>query len=180
VQARLLLALVVLGLVGIGCSDDGDGSGDRSGSTRTGRGAYVLLRDPAWRLQEAIRPGADEPMVRLERPPMTWYAEYVRSPTPSESQMVRVSGHGADATQARAELEAVGFAFNSVPVASWHAVGGSAPDDPGSPTILILDNGRASVLVLSYELDLDELAAFAGHLDPVDEAAWVEAGGVVR
>jgi hypothetical protein len=154
----LLLAVVLLGCLGaVGCTGDG---ADRRASSQVGRD-YVVLRDPAWRLQEAIRPRAEDLIAQLERPPMTWYAEYVRSPTPTESQMVRVSGHRAGAARARAELEAVGFSFAPVPVASWDAVGGNAPDDPSSPSMLVLDNGRSSVLVLSHELDLDELADVA-------------------
>ena len=153
---RLVVAIAALMIAcdggGSGASEDADGSGQ----------PYVTLADEAWPLQEAIDPVPDAPLTALERPPLLW-----------------LSGHDATLARTRSELEALGFAFGDVPVDGWRAVGGETPDGSGA-SIVVLDNGPTSLMVLSHEIGVEELADLAAHVDRVDQAAWVAAGGVVR
>jgi hypothetical protein len=91
---------------------------------------------------------------------LEWYAEYVQSST-NQSSMVRLSGHRATFDETRAALEALGLAFDDVALQHWQALGGSAPDDPASPTIIVLAIGPTTLMTLSYELDLAQLAPIA-------------------
>ena len=138
-----------------------------------------MLVDDAWTLQEAVDPPVDDPIASLDRPPLDWYAEYVRS-SPTESQMVRLSGHRMTFDEARADLEDLGFEFADIEVDGWRSIGGSATADPVGPAVVLLENGSTSLMVLTYELELDDLAEVAGTIEAVDEATWVDAGGVVR
>jgi len=179
--AGLLLALVFSGGA---CSGDEARTGEAPTSARRGArdeaARYAVLDDPSWRLQEAVRPGAGDPLRSVERPPLVWYAEYVAAPTPSEGLMVRLSGHDVPAAQARAALEAVGFELGPVAVAGWSATGGSSPADPSGPDVLLLDHGPGSFLLLSYEVDVEALARLAARLRVLDEQGWVRVGGVLR
>ena len=170
------------------CSGDDDadltqpspaGNAPTSESTSAADSVYGVLTDDTWTLQEAIDPPADAPIASLERPPLEWYAEYVQSST-SQSSMVRLSGHRAAFDETRAALEELGFAFDDVALQHWQAVGGAAPDDPGSPTIIVLANGPTTLMTLSYELDLDQLAPITDTVENVDQANWIAAGGVIQ
>ncbi|CAN5766532.1 hypothetical protein BH24ACT3_BH24ACT3_01760 [soil metagenome] len=51
--------------------------------------------------------------------------------------------------------------------------------EPAGPALLLIENGDRSIVVLSYEVDLDELAVLAARIEPVGAAAWTTAGGVI-
>jgi hypothetical protein len=170
---RLLLVAASV-VASVGCGDDAESSGDDDGADEP----YALLSDDAWVLQEAVDPPADDPISSIERPPLDWYAEYVRS-SPTESQMVRLSGHRTTFDDARTELEDVGFAFDVIEVDGRRSVGGSAAGDPAGPAVVLLETGSTSLMVLSYELEVDDLAELADAIEAVDETTWVNAGGVL-
>ena len=149
-----------------------------SDSTPAADSVYAVLTDDTWPLQEAIDPPADAPIASLERPPLEWYSEDVQSST-SQSSMVRLSGHRAAFDETRAALEQLGFAFDDVALQHWQAVGGSAPHDH-HPTIIVLANGPTTLMTLSYELGLDQLAPITDTVESGDPANWIAAGGVIQ
>lgn len=180
---RFLLLLLGATLAGTACGGD-----DRSdGLTRppldagapSVTTAYAVLTDATWTLQEAIDPPADAPIASHERPPLAWYAEYVQT-SANESSTVRLSGHRATFDETVAALATFGFTFDDIALQRWQAVGGSAPDDPASPTIIVLANGPTTLVMLSYELDLAELTTITDTVEGVDQSGWIAAGGVVQ
>jgi hypothetical protein len=173
---RAVTTLIVLTFL-TGCSESSDA--ERAAPPARRVSEYAVLTSDAWTLQEAIDPPPDDPIAGVERPPLEWYSEYVRT-VGNESQMVRLSGHQARLDETQAELESLGFGFADVAVEGWSAVGGSAPGDPSGPAIILLDGDEATLMLLSYELDLDELVGTATGIEPVSKAAWVDAGGVIR
>jgi hypothetical protein len=175
---RLSLLLLGATLAVTACSDDDltqpspTSSAPSVSSTPSATSVYAVLTDDTWRLQEA-----DYPIASIER--LEWYAEYVQSST-SKSSMVRLSGHGATFDEIRADLAEVGFVLDDVALQHWQAAGGSAPDDPGGPTIIVLDNGPTTLMTLSYELDLDQLTPITDTIEGVDQTTWIAAGGVIQ
>jgi hypothetical protein len=177
VKTAFLCAIAVITLAA-GCSSH---SGKSAVTTKPGGSDqhYALLDDPSWTLQEARDLRADDPLASAEHPPVDWYDEYVRSPSASESQMVRISGHDTSFVESKAELEQQGFEFHEVPIAGRQAVGGTVPGDRASAVVLLLDDGPSSLVALTYDLSLDELVALAPKIEPASAAAWVQAGGVI-
>lgn len=173
VRFGVLLLFAIL-LVLASCSDD---TGSTDADERQTQ-PYAVLRDDAWSLREAVDPPADDPVASIDRPALAWYAEYVRA-APS-FDLVRLSGHEVAFDDARSEMERVGFELRDVNVENWSAAGGTADDDPAGPTILLLENGGSTFMLLSYDIELETLATLADAVEPVDESGWIGAGGVVR
>lgn len=168
VRGRRVLTAVVAGSTAFGlagltaCSSatrgEGPELGSAPGSTMAGSEAgHALLFDGAWALQEAVDPPADDPFAAHDKPPLEWWAEYVRAEGPAR-QLVRLSGHRGSLDQVRAQLQPHGSRFADVAVDGWRAIG-ATEQDPVSPAILALDDGPWSVQLLSYDLTIDELAA---------------------
>lgn len=172
----LVCAIVLAALTG-GCSSDSEKVVPTSSDADR---HYALLADAGWTLQEAIDPRADDPLIAAERPALDWYDEYVRSPSATESQMVRVSGHEADFDESRGAFEDRGYQLDDVTIAGRQAAGGFLPGDTPRSSLLVLDNNGSTLLVLSYELNLADLTALAEKIRPVSAAAWIAAGGVIR
>ena len=141
--------------------------------------SYAELTDRAWRLQEAVDPSDDAPIVSVEQPPLEWYAEYVQS-SASQHALVRLSAHRATFNDARSTLESRGFHLDEISLRRWHGAAGSADADPASPTVILLDNGPITLIVLSYELDLGQLTMIAESVEGVDQQTWIGAGGVIQ
>jgi hypothetical protein len=167
----MFLASLVLVVVPA-CSDRATQSGPNQVS-------YALIRDPGWTLHEAIDPHPHDPLTTAERPPLDWWAEYVQM-SPSESRMVRLSGHRASFAETRAELEMLGFALEDVTAGRWTGARGTSVDDQVGPQVVVLDAEGWSLLMLSYELELGPLTELAAAVEVVDESTWVSAGGVIR
>jgi hypothetical protein len=139
---------------------------------------YALQQDPGWELQEAVDPRPDDAIAAHDRPPMDWYAEYVRS---SYTEMVRLSGHDATVAESRAALEAVDFSFEQADVAGFDlALSGRSEVDESGPSVLLLSGGPGTLILLSYEVGIEELAAFAGTVEAANEDEWRASGGVTR
>jgi hypothetical protein len=175
VPVRAILPLVFVALLGgAACGDDAE-----EPVSATAGEPYAVLHAEGWALQEAIDPPADDPFSTLERPPLAWYAEYVRTAADA-SDMVRLSGHDVPVDETRAELEALGFSFDETDLERWAGLVGTNPADAVGPAVVLLDGGDVTFMALSYELGIDELAALVDGVEGVDRAAWVAAGGVVR
>jgi hypothetical protein len=169
---KTVIGSAVLALVAIvgACTDSG-------GSPEP----YAVVSDADWLLQEAVDPPQDDALTSTQRPAMDWYSEHVRTlpiPGGAEGQMVRLSGHSASIDETGAAL--VGWEFDSITVDGWEAVGGTNPSDPTAPAVVLLDNDSTTFMLLSYELTVDEVAAFGGSVEAVDEATWEASGGVIR
>lgn len=176
---RLSVLLLGATLAVTGCSDDDLAQSSSRNSAPPDESVYALLTDDDWTLQEAVDPPADAPIASIERPPLEWYAEYVQS-SANESAMVRLSGHQATFDETRAALEELGFTLNDISLQQWQGAGGSAPADPASPTIIVVANGETTLMMLSYEKNLDQLMAIADTVEGVDQSTWVAAGGVIQ
>jgi len=173
--------LVCLALVA--CSDNDSASETATTDSGGSPTSYAVVGDDAWSLQEAVDPRPNDAEASAERPPMDWYSEHVRTVPASggrEEQMVRLSGHSASMTGSRAALEDVGWEFDSVTTDGWKAVGGTSPSHPASPAVVLLDNGSATFMLLSYDLTVDDLARFAGSVEAVDETTWDASDGAIR
>jgi hypothetical protein len=134
VFVRWILVVLLVAPATSACSDN-DTAQDKLTHTAE---RYALQKDPRWELQEAVDPRPDDPIAANDRPPMDWYAEYVRS---SYTEMVRLSGHDATVAQSRAALEAVNFSFEErLNVAGFDLAlsGGSALDESGPALLLSL------------------------------------------
>lgn len=46
--------------------------------------------------------------------------------------------------------------------------------------MLVLDDGDSSIVVVSYELNVDELGGWVADLVAVSENEWLDAGGIVQ
>lgn len=164
----------VLGLlVMVGACTDSGGSPE----------PYAVVSDEDWSLQEAVDPPQDDPLTSAERPAVDWYSEHVRTVPVSggaEGQMVRLSGHHASINESRATLEALGWEFEILTLDGWEGIGGTSPADPASPAVVLLDHGSTTFMLLSYELTVDEVTAFAGSVEAVDETTWEASDGVIR
>ena len=157
--------LVCLALVA--CGDDDSASETTVTASGGSPTSYAILSSEAWSLQEAVDPPEDDPLASTEQPPVDWYSEHVRTVPAAggtEGQMIRLSGHSASINEARTALEGLGWAFDSVAVDGWEGVGGTSPSDPGSPAVVLLDNGSTTFMLLSYELTVDELAELTGSV----------------
>lgn len=175
VRLNPVVSLAVLLMVAPACrAESTSNQGARRAEHR-----YAVLHDGAWRLQEAVDPPPDDHGASIERPPLDWYAEYVPA-TSSSGQALRLSGHQASFHRARSELEDLGFILDEVDVENWTGVGGTTAESGARPTLVLLHNGRSSLMLLSYEIELGALTRLAGAIETVDEKAWTDGGGVVR
>ena len=169
-----MLVVLLIAPAASACSDN-DTAQDKFTHTAE---RYALQKEPGWQLQEAVDPRPDDPIAANDRPPMDWYAEYVRS---SYTEMVRLSGHAATVAQSRAALEAVNFSFEEADVAGFDLAlsGGSALDESG-PAFLLFPGGPGTLILLSYEVGTEELVAFAHTVEAANEDEWRASGGVTR
>lgn len=173
-----LVSLLVVAVAVAACNGDAAlPSGSRGDAID--RRPYAVLVADAWPLQEAVDLADDSPFNAVERPPLEWFAEYVAG-SPNGSSMIRLSGHLATFADTRSALQELGFTFGEIPLQHWNGVGGSAPADPASPTIIVLDNASTTLMLLSYELELDQLTTIADKVEGVDQSAWITMGGVIQ
>jgi hypothetical protein len=91
---------------------------------------------------------------------------------------VRTSGHRASVDDVRAAYEGFGFTFEEATVAGREALAATAAAN--DPTVVVIALGDDVVVLLSYQLPVDELVALAADVEPVDAASWVAAGGQIR
>jgi hypothetical protein len=127
-------------------------------------------------LRSAVDPPADSPLIAAERPPPEWWAEYGSE----ASVAVRLSSHAAGFADTISELEESGFVSEVIPLERGPAVGGSFAGDTGGPVLVVLDNGSSTLVLLSYDVDLVELAAVAESVESIDRETWLAMGGVVE
>ena len=95
--------------------------------------------------------------------------------------MVRLSGHAATVAQSRAALEAVNFSFEEADVAGFDsALAGRSALDESGPALLLFPGGPGTLILLSYEVGIEELVAFARTFEAANEDEWRASGGVTR
>ena len=198
-RTRALIAVVVVTLGAACASGDDDDNAERSaprGSATTtaetdkaeeaaaaepaDRTQYVLLDHPDWRLKEALdyRAGLG-PLGKMD-PDLDWYAEYDGRRIDHGGgsftvPAVNVSGHTAGLDERREQLGALGFDGRPAEIRGRRAL--FAPAARGNPSLIVIELGPGySVTLLSYDevVDVRDVAAL---LVPVDEQAWVAAGG---
>lgn len=147
-------------------------------STRAGgKDAHYLIRPrDQWTLKEAIDPPPGSLATKAE-PSLDWYAEYEKSST-NESQQVRVSGHAADIDTVRARL--MGFQLKPTTVGTRPALAGTSTDPAGPSVVLFSMNTTYTAMVLSYELNVEDLINWAATLTPATQAQWIASGGRVE
>lgn len=170
---RVAVAVALSAVALVGCSGDDDANG--LGATSD---TYALQTDDGWQTQEAVDLAADDPLATRQRPPLDWYGEYVRS---DYTEMVRLSGHDTGLSDARSELEQLGFQFSDVIVPGWEeGAAGNHPADESSPEILLVASGERTLMALSYDVLPTVLLDFMGSVEAADLDEWVDAGGVIR
>lgn len=173
VLVRLAFALTLGAAALAGCSGDDAASEVNAASSR-----YAVQTDDGWQVQEAVDLADDDPLATRQRPPLDWYAEYVRS---DYTEMVRLSGHDARLSDTRSELEQLGFQFSDVTVPGWEdGVAAEHPADESSPEILLVSSGERTLMALSYDLPPDLLLDFMGSVERAGQDEWVAVGGVIR
>jgi hypothetical protein len=79
--------------------------------------------------------------------------------------------------QVAAELK--GFALESAMVGSYDGMAGRSSDPIGPSAVVFGVRANYSVLVLSYELPVEDLLAWSDDLEIVTESEWTETGGRV-
>ena len=93
--------------------------------------------------------------------------------------MIRLSAHQAGFDETQDALDDYGFTFEEAASRQWRAAG-SVHTAPGNPAIVVLENGESTLMLLSYEVELDELMRVADDVHGVDRSAWTAAGGVIQ
>ncbi len=172
--ARLVAAVMAATL--LGCGQSQAPAADPLPLPRSPSGSVYFLPAPgSWRQGEARNPATAPNPVEAS---LDWYAEYERFPDPTRSEHVRVSGHAASTTVLQ-QTELRGFRFARVDGERWPATHARSPDTAGPTVILFSVATDFTLMVLSYQLDLESLLEWSRSLEPVSEAAWVAAGGVV-
>lgn len=156
---------------------EGTGSGGVSTTSAGAAEAVYLARpDDEWRLKEAYNPLPEKTLMRSVEPSLDWYAEY-EAPPANSPRRVRLSGHSGELDQVVAELK--GFALEPAMVGSYDGMAGRS-SDPIGPSVVVFGVGKSySVLVLSYELPVEDLLTWSDDLEIVTESEWTETGGRV-
>ncbi len=183
-------ALGLSGLLLAGCGDDGTERGPTASEASStaivdDRHPYVLLDDPAWTFVEAVDYLPDSPFATIDTPHTDWFVEYDHDPVDLGGGAVSVDHVSVAALEApldetASHLETFGYATESVPAGPWTARGTLTTAGSEYAAVVLLDGDDRTIQVLSYDLDVHALAAVAARLQPVDEAAWRSAGGVVQ
>ncbi len=177
--------LVAVGLVVGACGDDPDRGADdgAAGASSTAVAAgpsgvepdvpYAEADVDGWLVAEHIDPDAGAAPSLPGDPAMDWYSSYERSVTTGDVtsvSTVRVSGHALAMTALAEQLP--GRTFEPASVGRFEALAG-VPPAATEPAIALLDvDGRSAVMVLSYELSLDELLAWSEHVRLVSDEEW--------
>ena len=181
VPVHAFTSIVVVALVMGACGDAGDQIA-ASSSTSCGSGdRYFVFQDPEWEPKEAVDYPEDlGPLAAIE-PDLDWYAESERfvpltDPSTVEGQNLRLSGHEAGLDEHAAQL--LDADLTETQVGGRRALIGTGAD--GQPALLTHAVGPDyTLMLLSYELEPDELVEAAAQLDAVCQVAWVAAGGQI-
>ena len=130
---------------------------------------YALSNDADWSIIEAVTVRPGDPTASID-PSVDWYVEYTRRGSPDTQ--VLVTGHSESFDATRAAFEQLGYDLVPVTIADRMSEAGTIPNDPSSPPVIVLRNDNQSMVVLSYQLDVAELAMFAATLEPVTAGDW--------
>jgi hypothetical protein len=178
VTSAILCLVLPVGACGSGKDGGPSAAVTTAPSSTAGAAAYVARPDDQWVLKEARNPLPEHTLSRVVEPSLDWYAEY-EAPPANSPRRVRLSGHNGDANHVAGEVK--GFTFQPATVGSYPAVSAVSPDPDGRPAVVVFAvRTDFSVMVLSYELPLPELLAWADELIGVTESEWVQAGGEIE
>jgi len=136
---------------------------------------YLVSEASGWTLREASNPTANDAISSRAEPTLDWSSKYELAPDPNNPQSVRLSGHNVSIAVLEATL--VGFQLRTEAVTGADARVGAGPDGPR--VVLLPVSPTYTIMALSYELDDDELVAWAKDLKPATETEWVARGGVI-
>ena len=173
---------MVLALAGalIGCAGDDDAGAPVPSSTGaagvTGQETdvpYALASVPGWDTGEHLDPDASAVPALPGDPGLDWYSSYERTVGDggiTTTASVRVSGHALALDALVSVLP--GRVFEPGSVGGFEARLGPPLADPEPPIVLLAIDDAHTVMVLSYELALDELAAWAEALRVVSDEEW--------
>jgi hypothetical protein len=168
----LSLAIVLVGAIA-GCGDDGEAT-EVTGTTGVEEDvAYALAEVDGWATGEHLDPDAAATPSLPGDPAMDWYSSYVRLVATDDittSSSVRVSGHALEMTALAEALP--GRTFEPASVGSFEARFGEPPAETEPAVILLALDEESALMVLSYELRLDELASWAEQLRVVSDEEW--------
>lgn len=173
-RLRILIVLALAAFVAA-CNSSGGSSTGAATPTRPSASTYFVSGVQGWTTKQPYKPRADDPISFRAEPTLDWSSQHERSPDPTHSQRVRLSGHRVSIANLEETMQ--GFDLHSQGVMKKEGRAGSGPDGPR--VVLTPVSVDYTILTLSYELSLDELVDWSNSLRPVDEAGWVAAGGVI-
>ena len=128
---------------------------------------FYLLGDE-WTIAAANDP--DEPIA--VEPTLDWYAEYDRDVAGSPAH-VRLSGHTTSLYALGSELP--GFELEPITVLDRSGVAGVGDEDTGPAVVAYSVEPGYLIMLLSYELTVDELVELANDLQPVSAGEFADA-----
>jgi len=176
------------------CSDNGPASVDTvdpsttdaplaspATPSTTSASHFMVLQDGGWTLRQAVKPaGVTGAQAGIE-PSLDWWSEYERAVAADggaiEASGVRISGHRLALQDHGGELP--GFQGSDGEIDGRPARIGTGPDGPPAVITMAVEDDY-TVMVLSYELSVDELTEVAEQLEIVSESDWLAAGGEIR
>jgi len=141
----------------------------------------ALLEAEGWRFREAFDIPEDGPLAGLEPVPSAWAAEYEQIEQGGDttvSRLLTLTGVRADLERYRAEVEALGFSFVEVATPFGTGLVGTSVD-PGGPEVVAVPLGDATLQLLAYELEGDQIRELLVDVHKVDDAEWLAAGGTI-
>ena len=137
---------------------------------------YLAHPQGRWELREAVEPAPSNPALDTE-PSLRWWAEYEDppEPLPGEGRAVRLSEH----TRGVEALLDGQPGLSSEPTTVGSFDGRAATSSEGLAEILFVVGENRTVVVLSYQLSVDELRAWAERLRPLSARQWIAMGGTI-
>ncbi len=178
--ARILSLTIIVAMTGCGAGSSSQDAAETAiatsstASRTTDEGVYIAYMEEDYLLRESATAGAGELPLGLE-PSIHWYAQYSSGP-PSFDKWVRVSGHLISAAML-SKQPGIPADRQERQAGDWKVLAAaSSPDDPhGASTVLIEIEEDYTILVLSYELDIDSLVEWTSNTSLVTKVEWSEA-----
>ena len=150
--------------------------GEGAEAARCGTQPHYAVVDSSWEFLEAVDYWDDEPFLATTQPALDWYSEHHRVVVqePGRSESLRVSGHLEGLDDHRRRL--VGGVLERRTIGGRDAVVGTGSQ--GAPAIAAFELCEGyTVMVLSYDLDVEGAVTVAEQLDVVATEVWVDQGG---
>ena len=172
-------AVVVVALTALlgACGDSGPGESSAELDPTSECTRFVLFEDADWTFREAV--DYPEDSGAWPEPGLDWYSEFERftplSDGAVEGVSLRVSGHELGIDDLRDQLPGIELEDHG---GNAQLLTGSGID--GQPSVVAKPvSDSYTLLLLSYELDVEELVQVISETRPVCQQEWVEAGGQI-